>query len=111
VALYVESNRRLFRSLGAWLKQARIRRGLTLDEVVKLASISKPYLSYLENDKTPGPPSNDVIERLATVLEVNRGEMQLLAHLLSTPGDVLRLIPSERLDRFRRQEKEEVAGG
>jgi transcriptional regulator with XRE-family HTH domain len=58
----------VYRTLGALLRQTRLRRGLSLRNVAFRAGLSPMYLSLLERDAC-GPPSDEKLESLAKVLE------------------------------------------
>lgn len=55
-------------TLGQRLKELRAQKNHTLRELAKLVGIDFTYLSKIENDKTDGPPSEDLLRRLATEL-------------------------------------------
>ena len=52
------------------LKEVRESRGLTQVELAKLAGVGRPAISNIENGKTSAIDF-DVLERLATALQVN----------------------------------------
>ena len=59
--------------MGVNLKLARIRKGLTQEELCKLANIGRVTLSKLE--KGEGNPRRDLMIRVAKVLEVSIEEI------------------------------------
>jgi phage repressor protein C with HTH and peptisase S24 domain len=79
-------------SLGQRLRKQRRRLGLTLDELAARTSISKPYLSLIETERTPNPPADDKLRRLEHALNFPPGELVTLAHLARTPADVRRML-------------------
>jgi transcriptional regulator with XRE-family HTH domain len=83
-------------SLGAYLRAARDRAGLSVREAARLGDISHGYLTKLENDQQDNP-SADVLLRLAGVYELDPGEV--LAYIGIEPSSVL--PPMEVL--FRKQ--------
>jgi len=54
--------------LGEVLKEARLKKGFTQEQVADRAGISQPYYNLIENDKSARPPSFYIIEKLATIL-------------------------------------------
>jgi transcriptional regulator with XRE-family HTH domain len=57
------------KSLGEYLKTARVNKDLTLRKVESLTSISNPYLSQLEGDKIKQPSPN-MLHKLSELYEV-----------------------------------------
>src|ERR1700689_637237 len=74
--------------LGPKLRRQRRRLGLTLDELAGRTSISRPYLSLIENGRVLNPPSDDKLRRLEQSLGFTSGELVNQAHLQRTPRDV-----------------------
>jgi transcriptional regulator with XRE-family HTH domain len=60
---------------GAYLKQLRKAKGLTLCEI---SEVSHPYMSQIENGKK-GLPSPDIIRKLSTALGVTHIGMMIKA--------------------------------
>ena len=56
------------RTVGEWVRELRGRRGWSLQTLAQRAGISKAYLLKLE--KSEANPTEEVIKRLATALEV-----------------------------------------
>lgn len=75
-------------SLGTIIRGRREQKGLTQDQVVEQAGISKPYLSNIETGKTKNPPTDGVLAALEQALGFEAGELLRLAHLARTPADV-----------------------
>ncbi len=57
------------KKLGAMLKTAREKKGLTQDELAKRAKLTKPYISQLESGARKNP-SLPALQRLAKALGV-----------------------------------------
>jgi XRE family transcriptional regulator of biofilm formation len=55
---------------GKKIKELRIKRGLSLTELSKIAGVSKSYLSFIERGKQKNP-SIEVLEKLASALKVD----------------------------------------
>ena len=62
---------------GAQLFQHRIRRGLSQEQVARLAGLSKSYLSEMENGKRLPPPRRTAI-RIAQAMELAQPEADSL---------------------------------
>ncbi len=75
-------------ALGPKIRRQRRRLGLTLDELAARVSISKPYLSLIENGRVVNPPSDEKLRRLEQMLGFTPGELLTQAHLQRTPQDV-----------------------
>src|SRR5947209_13454362 len=75
-------------ALGPKLRRQRRRLGLTLDELAGRTGISKPYLSLIETNRVPNPPSDEKLRRLEQTLGFTPGELVSQAHLHRTPRDV-----------------------
>ena len=56
-------------SFGSFLRVRRCHLGRTLADVAAAVEISIPYLSRIERDRE-GPPSDDLIRRLASALDL-----------------------------------------
>ena len=56
--------------IGKNIVEIRKRRGYTLSELAELSNISKSYLSNIERNINKNP-SLEVIQKIATVLQVN----------------------------------------
>ncbi|RZT21357.1 helix-turn-helix domain-containing protein [Fictibacillus sp. BK138] len=55
-------------SLGKQIKKQRLRKGMSISKLAKIADVSKGYLSSIESYKTN--PSAHIIQKLAKALEV-----------------------------------------
>ena len=77
-------------SLGDVIRQRREERDLTQDTVSAKVGISKPYLSNIETGRVKNPPTDRIIRALERTLGFGHGELNRLAHLARTPGDVRR---------------------
>src|SRR4051812_2096625 len=78
--------------LGTKLRRRRRRLGFTLDELAGKTCISKPYLSLIETERVPNPPSDEKLRRLEQTLEFTPGELISQAHLQRTPRDVRAML-------------------
>jgi phage repressor protein C with HTH and peptisase S24 domain len=78
--------------MGAKIRRQRRRLGLTLDDLAVRSGISKPYLSLIETEKVPNPPSDEKLVRLEQVLGFKTGELVAQAHLHRTPSDVRAML-------------------
>ena len=57
-----------------YLKNARLKKGLSMREVSSRSGVSQPYISQLESG-THTTPKRNITKRLAEVLEVDEQEM------------------------------------
>jgi repressor LexA len=78
--------------MGTKIRRQRRRLGLTLDDLAVRSGISKPYLSLIETEKVPNPPSDEKLSRLEQVLGFKTGELLAQAHLHRTPSDVRAML-------------------
>ncbi len=78
--------------MGTKIRRQRRRLGFTLDDLAARSGISKPYLSLIETDKVPNPPSDEKLSRLEQVLGFKTGELLTQAHLHRTPSDVRAML-------------------
>ncbi|HEY0008125.1 MAG TPA: XRE family transcriptional regulator [Tepidisphaeraceae bacterium] len=78
--------------MGACLRKARRRLGLTLDELAVRTSISKPYLSLIETGRVVNPPSDEKLRRLEQSLGFPAGQLVSQAHLHRTPSDIRAML-------------------
>lgn len=79
-------------ALGPKIRRRRRRLGFTLDELAGKTCISKPYLSLIETERVPNPPSDEKLRRIEQSLEFTPGELISQAHLQRTPGDVRAML-------------------
>lgn len=77
-------------TLGHRLHQLRRASGMSQRELAQRLGVSFTYLSKLENDRMEGPPSEDLLLRLASELGANADELLLLARRV--PSDVVNTI-------------------
>ena len=66
-------------TFGKLIRKARRDREYSQRELAKLIGVNFTYLSKLENDHADYPPSNEVIQSLATHLDLNEQELTQLA--------------------------------
>ncbi len=86
-------------TIGAKIRRARRRLGLTLDELAIRTSISKPYLSLIETGRVNNPPSDQKLRILEQSLGFINGELIGQAHLARTPRDVREMLSNLIKDR------------
>src|SRR5688572_9567984 len=101
-------------TLGGKIRKQRRRLGLTLDELAGRTGISKPYLSLIETQRVPNPPSDEKLRRLEQTLGFTPGELVTQAHLQRTPRDVravLQRLMQGQGARDKGQEKREKGQG
>jgi repressor LexA len=79
-------------AMGPKIRRQRRRLGLTLDELSGRAGISKPYLSLIETERVPNPPSDEKLHRLEQSLGFPPGELLTQAHLRRTLREVLQKL-------------------
>ena len=82
----------IIEALGPKIRRQRRRLGLTLDELAGRTGISKPYLSLIETERVPNPPSDEKLRRLEQTLGFAAGELLTQAHLQRTPKDVRAIL-------------------
>ena len=61
-------------SLGAYLRAARERAGLSLRQLAEVAEVNYGYLARIENSER-SKPAPDVLQRLADALEVDAADL------------------------------------
>ena len=66
---------RLYKEVGRTLRVQRKQQGLSLDSVSKQLVISINYLSELEKGDKGKVPSDNVLQRLITILKLNEKEL------------------------------------
>ncbi|MRB31225.1 helix-turn-helix domain-containing protein, partial [Bacillus thuringiensis] len=66
---------RLYKEVGRTLRVQRKQQGLSLDSVSKQVGISINYLSELEKGDKGKVPSDNVLQRLITILNLNEKEL------------------------------------
>ena len=81
ISIYIEAT-----MYGAFIRQARVSRGLTQVELARIVGIEQPNLSAYENDRQM--PSADVLNRILVgcgyLLEATAGERRLICPLPGT---------------------------
>lgn len=66
-------------SLGNKLRELRRKIGLTQHELAEQVGVDDSYISKIENDRLPYPPSGETLRQLARVLQTNPLELLSLA--------------------------------
>jgi repressor LexA len=80
------------RTIGSILRQWRIARGLSLEALAERAGCAKSYLSEIENERRPAPPSVEVLGRIESALNLTEGTLVEMAVWERTPGQVRRRV-------------------
>ena len=80
-----------------YLKSAREKAGLTQAVLAEKCGLTGSYISLLESGKKPAP-SDQVVRRMASVLDLATGEALQIAHFDRAPADLQRAV-----DHLRRQ--------
>lgn len=80
-------------TLGQRIKRVRKERELGLRETAGKAEISATYLSRVENNEETNPPSEDVLRKLAKVLDDDFDALMQLAGRV--PKDVASVVKSD----------------
>ncbi|CAN5759514.1 hypothetical protein BH11PLA1_BH11PLA1_21550 [soil metagenome] len=75
-------------TLGALIRRARGRAGITLEEAARRVGCAKSHLSMIENNPRGAGASREVLVRLEEVLGMGRGELVRAAHWYGAPGEV-----------------------
>ena len=78
--------------LGEKIRRKRHKLGLTLYDLAERTGISTPYLSLIENNRVPNPPSDEKLRKLEHALEFGTAELVCQAHLQRTPADVREIL-------------------
>lgn len=88
-------------TFGERIRELRKAKNLTLRDVAKKVKVNFTYISKIENHKLDFGefPSEDLIRKLATVLEVEEDELLLLAQKI--PEDIRQRV-LDRPDAFRK---------
>lgn len=79
--------------LGDRVRRRRLEKKLGLREAASILEISPTYLSRIETSEEKSPPAEDVVRRIATLLEDNFDELMALAGRV--PADVAKIIASD----------------
>jgi transcriptional regulator with XRE-family HTH domain len=87
----------------SYLKTAREKAGLTQTTLAERCGLTGSYISLLESGKKPAP-SDRVVRRLASVLDLRSDDALQVAHLDRAPEDLRRAV--ERLRRQAALERE-----
>lgn len=72
---------------GEIIRAARIKKGLTLQDVANKIDGCKSYMSMLENGKS-GPPRPPMVRTLAKALGIGNRMLQAIAHAQKAPEEV-----------------------
>jgi transcriptional regulator with XRE-family HTH domain len=81
-------------AFGTALRARRDALHLTLDALAQLTGISKPYLSNIENARSPGPPSEEKLVRIARALQLPERPLLNAADWLRTPESIRNALSS-----------------
>jgi len=83
----VEQQLQAPQEFGDRVRQLRLERAMTLDDLTGTSGISRAYLSQIENGHVD-PPRDDKVARLEKAFGLRPGALIHLAHLARTPEDV-----------------------
>ena len=75
-------------SLGQIIRKRREELKMTLDEVSRRSSYSKPYLSTIETGRVKNPPADELLRKLEKLLGFEQGLLLHIAHIEKLPPDV-----------------------
>lgn len=67
------------KTFGKVIRVARANKELTQQELADICRVTSSYLSHLESDRVGYPPSEKVLIRLATALELSSDELRELS--------------------------------
>lgn len=73
-----------FRPFGGWVKQLRIAKGMTLEQVARALGTHRAYISTIENGRAR-PPSPRFIAKLARLYTVDGKELLRVAYAEKAP--------------------------
>ena len=79
-------------TVGQLIRAQRRTLGLTLRALASLAGCTPGYLSEVENEKRPAPPSEELLARLESALEMQSGTLREVAEWQTTPRKVKRRL-------------------
>ena len=97
-------------NLGQRIRRMRLERKLGLRETATKVDISSTYLSRIETMSETSPPAEEVIRRLATLLQDDFDELMQLAGRV--PEDVEKVIKGDpSMPAFLRTAKEQKLSG
>ena len=97
-------------TFGERIKERRLEQGFGLREAAKLFGISPTYFSRIENKAERNPPKEEVIQKIADVLQVEFDELMRLAGRFT--DDVKEfLTQDEAMPAFLRRAQEENLSG
>jgi len=100
------------KGVGELVRDRRNQLSMSLQRLAELVGCAKGYLSQIENDRRPNPPSDSVLGRIEEALRITRGTLIEAARWQSTPETVRREVESlEVKQRAARRLAEIVAGG
>jgi HTH-type transcriptional regulator, competence development regulator len=71
-------------TFGEYIKDLRLRNGMTLRQVEEITEVSNPYISLMERGIRP-PPHPSILKKLAKAYNVTINEMMEMAGYLSEP--------------------------
>jgi len=92
-------------TFGAFIRDKRQRRNITLRQLVELLDLSPVHLSNIENNRRPAP-KDEVLKRIIGVLRLNKQEQEEMYELAAkskdiptVPGDLPEYISTNELAR------------
>jgi repressor LexA len=95
-------------TVGQIISARRRELGLTLQQLADAVGCAKSYLSMIEHDRRPGPPRDELLERLEGALKLDRGSLIQAARWQSTPAEVRREVSQLHGDRRAAQRLAEI---
>lgn len=93
------------KTFGAFIREKRLRKNITLRQLVELLDLSPVHMSNIENDRRPAP-KDEVLKRIIEVLQLNKQEQEEMYELAAkskdiptVPGDLPEYISGNELAR------------
>jgi repressor LexA len=75
-------------SLGQLISTRRRELGLTLQQLADKVGCAKSYLSIIEHERRPSPPSDDILTGLESALDLPAGTLLQAARWMATPAPI-----------------------
>ncbi len=83
-------------TLGAAIRDRRQELGFTQGRLARAAECAKSYLSMIERDLRPRPPSQELLARLEQALRLEPGQLMTLGQWQATPEEVKKQVRDMR---------------
>ena len=81
------------KTFGAFIRDKRLNRNITLRQLVELLDLSPVHLSNIENDRRPAP-KDEVLKRIIEELRLNKQEQEEMYELAAKSRDIP-TVPSD----------------